>query len=96
MSLGCLTILKNLSPLAVYIVACIKGIEKPAWTNLIVICVICTGVSFTVSDVQASLFGVVVLLGAVGNGLNLYFQSSSRNDFVNLLFSFPHGQCFVF
>jgi len=65
LSLGCLTVLKNLVPLAVYIIACLKGVEQWRADLLITIVVICGGISLIVTDVQASFLGVALVLSAV-------------------------------
>lgn len=66
LSLGCQTMLKNLSPLAIYMIACLMGVEKWRVSLLCVVVVICGACALTVSDVHASAIGVIMLLTAVG------------------------------
>jgi drug/metabolite transporter (DMT)-like permease len=66
LSLGCQTILKNLTPLAIYLVACFIGVEKWRVSLVSVIMVMCLACMLTVSDVRASLSGVIMALLAVG------------------------------
>lgn len=65
LSLGSITIMKNLCPLASYIVACFLGVEKLQLPLIVTIVAICLGTSVTVTDTKADFIGVVLLLGSV-------------------------------
>ena len=65
LSLGCQTVLKNLAPLAIYVMSCLCGVEKWRASIVLVILVICLSCVLTVSDVRGSFIGVIMLIFSV-------------------------------